>query len=296
MSEARMNVSVVIPCLNAEDTLGDQLTALSRQEWPGACEVIVADNGSTDGTAQVVESFQGRIPGLRIADASDRRGSSHARNVGVRDAHGKWILFCDADDLVPDDWVKVMFEALQEHDLVACRMDAELLNERWQVESWPNGQESGLLGFSPRFLPFGAAGTLGMNRSVFESVGGFDTELRARVDNDFCWKAQLQGFSIHFVAETCIYYRYPTSFRHMYRQSRGLAEHQVILYKRYRPHGMPRLPLRKALRGRVRWSRLLYRSVRWPALDRVERASLVRDLGYKVGRLRGSIRTRTLAL
>jgi GT2 family glycosyltransferase len=228
-------------------------------------------------------------------DSSDAKGEAHARNVGIEQAQGDLILNCDADDVVADNFVAAMGTALETHDLVACRMEEHRLNEPWLAESWGNGQKAGLLGFWPEFLPFGGGGTLGFKRFVFEEVGGFDPSLPARTDNDFCWRAQLRGVPLHFVPETAIHYRYPDEYSHMYRQSRLLAEYQVLLYKRYRPHGMPRLPLRDAVRGWVTWWRLLRQAVNLRKYDAVQRARFVRDLGHKVGRLKGSIRYRTLA-
>jgi glycosyltransferase involved in cell wall biosynthesis len=290
-----MRLSVVIPCYNGESVIGDQLEALTRQDWAHPWEVVVSDNGSTDGSRSVIERFRDRLPSLRVVDSSEARGGAHARNVGIEQARGDLILNCDADDVVADNFVAVMAKALETHDFVACRLEEHRLNEPWLAESWANGQRDGLLGFSADFLPFGGSGTLGFKRFVFEAVGGFDPTLRAREDNDFCWKAQLRGIPLHFVPETAVHYRYPTRYAHMYRQSRLLAEFQVLLYRRYRSLGMPRLPLRTALRGKVTWRRLMRRLVSLRRSDRVGRARFVRDLGHKVGRLKGSIRSWTLA-
>jgi len=291
-----MQLSVVIPCYNAAATIGEQLEALARQEWGGEWEVVVSDNGSTDGSPEIVNGFRDRVPNLRIVDSSAARGESHSRNGGIVQSRGAWILNCDADDVVADNYVAVMAEALSVHDFVACRLDAHRLNEKWQTESWPCGQESGLLDFSPPFLLSGGGGTLGFKRFVFDKVGGFDPAFRARADNDFCWRVQLAGFPLHFVAETAVHYRYPKEYWKMYRQSRVLARYSVLLYKNYQPLGMPRLPWKRALRGRPRWMRLLKQSRHLRRYDRASRAQFVRDLGHKVGRLEGSFRYRVLAL
>jgi glycosyltransferase involved in cell wall biosynthesis len=54
-----LRLSVVIPCLNAAATIGVQLEALAGQSWEGEWEVVVADNGSTDGSQAIVESYRG---------------------------------------------------------------------------------------------------------------------------------------------------------------------------------------------------------------------------------------------
>src|SRR5216110_1235211 len=65
-----MRVSVVIPCLNSADQLPVQLWALAREKRRGWCEVVIADNGSTDGTREGVEEFNDRLPRLLVVDAS----------------------------------------------------------------------------------------------------------------------------------------------------------------------------------------------------------------------------------
>jgi glycosyltransferase involved in cell wall biosynthesis len=83
---------------HAVKTIETQLEALSHQQWHGGWEAIVADNGSTDGTQDVVARFHGRLPGLRLIDALARRGAAHARNAAVvKEASGEGLAFCDAD-------------------------------------------------------------------------------------------------------------------------------------------------------------------------------------------------------
>src|SRR5262245_53435164 len=117
-----MKLSVIIPCRNAVKTIEAQLDALCQQEWEGGWEVIVADNGSMDGTREVVARFFGRLPPLLLVDASTRRGAGHARNVGVKAATGDAIVFCDADDEVGAGWLSAMGNALTRHDFVAGRI------------------------------------------------------------------------------------------------------------------------------------------------------------------------------
>ncbi|HEX2804591.1 MAG TPA: glycosyltransferase family 2 protein, partial [Kineosporiaceae bacterium] len=97
-------LSVVIACLNAQDVLGVQLAALAGQECPVPWELLLCDNGSTDGTVALAESWADRLP-LRVIDASGVRGSGPARNAGAEAARGEWLGFCDADDEVGSGWL-----------------------------------------------------------------------------------------------------------------------------------------------------------------------------------------------
>src|SRR5204862_175427 len=76
-------VSVLIPVRNAARLLPDQLNALAAQDYDGPWEVVVADNGSSDGSASVARRLAGRLPSLRVVDASGRRGAGPARNAGA---------------------------------------------------------------------------------------------------------------------------------------------------------------------------------------------------------------------
>ena len=95
-----MPVSVVVAALNAASTIQAQLDALSGQDYPAHLfEVLVCDNGSTDGTREIVQRHAQTDPRFRLVDASARRGSGPARNLGVARSRNNLIAFCDADDI-----------------------------------------------------------------------------------------------------------------------------------------------------------------------------------------------------
>jgi len=92
-----VKVSVVIPAYNAAPFLGKTLRSVLEQSLSDI-EVVVVDDGSSDGTAEVAASF----PGVRV-HAGARRGVSAARNLGVRLALGAYVAFMDHDDLWEKD-------------------------------------------------------------------------------------------------------------------------------------------------------------------------------------------------
>jgi len=91
-------LSVVMPAHNTETYIGEALRSLDRQLYPNI-EVIVVDDGSTDGTAEIVRAAQAHDPRVRLVQIS-HVGPGAARNVGSAQAQGAFIAFLDSDDLV----------------------------------------------------------------------------------------------------------------------------------------------------------------------------------------------------
>lgn len=94
MTDLAWKVSAIIPSYNRADLLPDTIVSILAQTTP-VHEIIVVDDGSTDNTAAVVESFGSRVRYVRIGNS----GAPVARNIGALLAKGDWLWFCDSDDL-----------------------------------------------------------------------------------------------------------------------------------------------------------------------------------------------------
>jgi glycosyltransferase involved in cell wall biosynthesis len=94
---ARPLVCVIIPAFNAEATLGDTLRSAAAQTYPNF-EIIIIDDGSTDGTAQIASDFCASEQRARLLQTTNR-GVAAARNAGIEAAGGEYLAFLDADDL-----------------------------------------------------------------------------------------------------------------------------------------------------------------------------------------------------
>jgi len=106
-------LSFVIPAHNEEALLGDTLRALRAAAEAVAVpfEVIVVDDGSTDGTEQLLEDYDGRIRVFR----QENRGPSAARNTGIRHARGRWVAFQDSDDISAPDHLEILYGFAEKH-------------------------------------------------------------------------------------------------------------------------------------------------------------------------------------
>lgn len=284
-----MQLSVVIPCYNGEETLGEQLEALSSQSWEGSWEVVLADNGSTDGSRQVAEAYRDRLPGMRIVDASARRGQPYALNVGAKQARGESVVFVDADDVVAAGWVAAVGRALQEHDFVASRHDVRNLNPDWLIESRGAAQVDSLqVIWYPPYLPHAGGCGLGVRRNLLELHGDFDESLPYLHDTDLCFRLQQAGVELVLIPNAVVHIRFRHGWKGLFKQARRWAEYNDLVYKRHRPHDLriPR-PWEKYWKG---WRRI---ARRLPEIrDRQGRYALLWQAGWQLGLLTGSIRYR----
>jgi glycosyltransferase involved in cell wall biosynthesis len=291
---ALMKLSVIIPCYNGAKTIGAQLEALTRQQWDGPWEVIVADNGSTDESLAIVEQYIEKLPGLRIVEAAAIRTQPHALNVGARAATGELLLFCDADDQVDEGWLAAMAVALSKHDFVACRTDARKLNPPW-IANRGSSQEKGLRGleYAPQ-LRYAGSGTIGVKRSLLlETIGGFDESMKTYFDNFFCVQLQLAGTELHFVPDAVLHLRHRSSLRALFHQGLGYGEYQPVMYKKLVALGVPKLS-RPWRVGIDHWRGLLAGILR--ARNKTRLANCAFALGFQLGRLKGSIKHRVVFL
>jgi glycosyltransferase involved in cell wall biosynthesis len=285
-------VSVVMPALNAADVIGQQLDALGRQTYEGAWEVVVVDNGSTDGTAAATTAYVDRLPDLRVVDGSERRSHTFARNVGARAARGELLLYCDADDVVDPGWMAAYVTAATDEgcDLMGGFVDDVSLNDPRHAE-WRHSPPRDRLPEKMDFLPLAISANLAIRRSVLFDIGGWNEAYGEGCnDVELSWRAQVAGYRLCYVPDAVVAYRYRSSMRALARQMyrRGLAEPQ--LYADFRPHGLPRRPVWRMAGGVAKVA------VRAPDLVRGPgpRGRWVNQAATLTGRVRGSARHRSL--
>ncbi len=128
-------VSIIIPAYNAEKTVARMFDAVRAQTFENY-EVVVIDDGSTDGTRNILEEYTQADSRIRVFHQKNA-GVSAARNRGLDEATGDYVLFYDADDSVPENAVHDMYLAAREHlaDLIIGRHRVQLMNEVYDAKS-----------------------------------------------------------------------------------------------------------------------------------------------------------------
>lgn len=158
-------VSVVVPVFNAEATLGRTLVALAEQDVDVPFEVIVVDDGSSDGSLEVARAAG---PHVRVIEGA-RAGAAEARNRGAAAASAPVIAFTDSDCFPTAGWLRAALSAVRDADLVQGRVDPD------------PGQP---LGHFDRSLwvheasGFYETANLTVRRELFDGLGGFEGWLR----------------------------------------------------------------------------------------------------------------------
>lgn len=218
-------ISVVIPFLNAEATLGYTLRAVLRQQDPGMpWEVVLADNGSRDGSRRVVEEMLAELsPAVEVRVVGvERRGACAARNGGVRAARGELLVFTDADCLPEPHWLRRL-AARREPGVAAIggpvlawpgSNAAEVFLDRCQVLNQERAFAGDAFG-----VPFFVTANVAYEREWFDRVGGFNEELVvAGEDADLAWRVQDAGGRLVYEPCAPVLHRHRASVLGLYRQ------------------------------------------------------------------------------
>lgn len=113
-------ISVIVPVYNIEKYLPRCLNSILRQSYQNL-EIILVDDGSTDGTVDICERYMPQDPRISLI-VNAGKGVSSARNVGVRSSHGAYIVMVDSDDYIAPDMIEVLHDALAEKqaDMAVC--------------------------------------------------------------------------------------------------------------------------------------------------------------------------------
>ena len=234
--------SVIICVRNGEATIGAQLQALAMQFDAPPFELLVVDNGSTDGTVDAYERWAmagtGSVSASRVVHAGEQPGLAFARNQGARQASTDILAYCDADDVVAPGWVRAIVEAVTLHGSRAVGGTI--------CELTPSGKASNAVimdsldGVGPadgadRVYPFFWGCSFALTREAFMLAGGFDESLPPYGCDDIDIGIRLgeQAVPISFSPDMQIYYRLPQGARVRLRRKFRSGVAQACLWARH---------------------------------------------------------------
>ena len=240
-------ISVVVCAYNSERTMEACLASLEALDYPDY-EVIVVNDGSTDGTLGIAERF----PFCRII-SQPNKGLSVARNVGAEAATGEIVAYTDSDCVADPDWLTYLVARMEAGNLAACGgpnfppPEDSLVPAAVAVS--PGGPTHVLL--SDEVAEHIAGCNMAFRREVLLALGGFDPIYRAAGDDvDICWRFQDAGHAIGFSAAAVVWHFRRNTVRAYINQQRGYGKAEALVYAKH--------PLRFNLFGQAKWLGRIY--------------------------------------
>jgi glycosyltransferase involved in cell wall biosynthesis len=205
-------ISIIIPVYNREKLLGATLESLLAQTL-SAVEIIVVDDGSTDGTVQVATEFGPKVRVIR----QENRGPAAARNNGFRASTGEFIHFFDSDDIAVATKQEVQLKYLQDHsaDIAFGPWIKGVFSERrfspengvYQQNGLPDGDLVKSLLCNWSIVPHACL----FRRSIIEKAGGFPEDLHVGEDQLMFLNCLLAGAKVVHTPESLELYRVENS-------------------------------------------------------------------------------------
>ena len=212
-----MNVSVVIPAYNSEETLPDLLDSLMNQSYQGF-ETILVDDSSIDGTSRIARSYP-----CKILTLSKNRGPAYCRNIGADNARGDILAFTDSDCRVDRDWLKHIHTYFSQHRVDAIMgklvlMPSTILGDSISAIGFPAG---GAIGFDKiwkvdqnGFTDSLSSCNCAIRKDIFHEIGGFDHTFPypGGEDSFLAYNLRTLNYTIKYCPNVLVYHNARDSF------------------------------------------------------------------------------------
>lgn len=241
-------VSVIIANKNGEKFLKRCLDSILLEI--GNYELIVVDDGSTDGSLCLLNKFFGKNRKVSIVDLGKNVGASKTRNVGVKKSLGKYFVFLDADTKIKPGWYRETIRFFEKNRTVGAAQ-VKLLTMNTTKYDYA-GDLMGSFGFlverargavdmgqfdETTYIFSGKSAGMIIRRNVFEKLGGFDEDYQIFLeDTDLFWRTWLAGYQVLFAPTIVVWHAYWTGekpFSHyvdnqvFYRGCRNMIATQI---------------------------------------------------------------------
>jgi len=286
-------VSVVVPVFNGRGVIAPCIESLRAQTYPShRYEIIIVDNGSRDGTVDVLREFG---DGIRVLHES-RRGASSARNTGIRAASHDLLAFIDADCVADALWLRNITAPLV-RDATLSVVGGRILtfpcaNPIEQFGNRIHDHQKSIEVFTP---PYVITMNIALRRSVLDDVGLFDPGFLRAQDTDLSFRLHLRGHRLSYRDDAIILHRNESNLRALFQEGFKHGMWQIRLYRKYSDN-LTRNRRRVNIREYKELGQLaadtLRTALRRKPLETDTLCNLVFIAGKKAGHAVGSVRFR----
>ncbi len=218
-ADRRPQASIIVVNYNGRATIAACLDSILAT-LDGAAEVIVVDNGSTDGSAEIVAAY----PAVTLRRAGNL-GFGGGNNLGAAGARGEYLVFVNPDATVTPGWWQALAAALADETVGLATSRILLAGDPERLNTAGNDVHlSGLTlcrgmgrpaaGYDqPAAVGAVSGAAFAMRRSLFEALGGFDAGYFMYMEEtDLSWRAQLAGYSCRYVPRSIVHHHYRLRF------------------------------------------------------------------------------------
>lgn len=223
-------ISIVIPALDAAETIGETLKALRAQAGSADYEVIVVDNGSSDDTAGVARAFGARV----LHEAL--RGPAAARNRGLTHSSGEIVAHLDADTVPSRRWLAELCAPFADERVVIAAGHSLCYPPKTAAERYAQkiGLNDATLAVNREPFPFAPSLNLAVRRSAAIAIGGWNVRLRTGEDVDFSHRIlKAYGGPIAYCERAILYHHARSDDSALCRQAYTYGAGVADLYALY---------------------------------------------------------------
>ncbi len=219
-------LTAIVVNWNGEPLLPECLTSLSNQSL-GSLEILLVDNGSTDGSLELVRS---RFPKVRILALSENHGFAAGNNRGIEASSGEFVALLNNDAVADICWAEHLLAATQDSRVGIVASRVLLYGDRGRLDSAGDGMTTVGSGYKRGHLKssdsfpsceavFGASGcAMLLRRTMLADIGLFDEDFfLLSEDSDLCFRAQLRGWECLYAPDAVVYHRLNTSIGRLSR-------------------------------------------------------------------------------
>ena len=210
-------VSIIIPCYNSGKVLDRAVSSAQNQTWKN-CEVIIVNDGSND---KVTLNLLSKMKGVKVINQSNQ-GLSSARNKGIENANGNFLLFLDSDDYVRSDAVEIMINKVKNFEFSYAFCDIQLRGKKTGSRiKYYNFFEQLFINHIPYFIL--------IKKDIMKQIGAYDTNMKYGYED---WELNIRlaknGFFPVRVEETLFFYN--VSFNGMLNSVSKTKHMQIFNY------------------------------------------------------------------
>lgn len=231
-----LKISLIIPVFNRPGEVDDLLQSLSHQTDKDF-EVVIVEDGSTQSSLQVVESYADRLDIKYFFKANSGPGPS--RNFGCEEASGNYLIFLDSDCVIPPDYCSIVKERLAANyadafggpdrahpDFTRFQKAINFSMTSFLTTGGIRGGTEKMGKFHPRSF------NMGYSREVYKVTGGF-SQMRFGEDVDLSLRILENGFSTTLIKDAFVYHKRRSTLRQFFKQVHNSGIARINLHKRH---------------------------------------------------------------